>query len=77
MREAQSRDDGIDIIGHYHSHPDGPAAPSATDLSMAYEPKMIWLICRVAPNDDVTVGAFQPRTDGAAFNTLNVVVDTD
>ena len=35
------------IVGHYHSHPDGPAAPSATDRSMAFEPDLVWLICRV------------------------------
>ena len=75
MREAQSRNDGVDIIGHYHSHPDGPAAPSAKDLSMAYEPNMVWLICRVAPNEEVTIGAFQPCSDRSAFNTLELVIN--
>jgi len=36
------------IIGHYHSHPDQAAEPSATDLSMAFEPDLIWLITAVA-----------------------------
>ncbi len=36
------------IVGHYHSHPDHPARPSETDLKMAYEPEMIWLITAVA-----------------------------
>jgi proteasome lid subunit RPN8/RPN11 len=35
------------IIGHYHSHPDHPAQPSATDLSMAYEPDLVWMITSV------------------------------
>jgi proteasome lid subunit RPN8/RPN11 len=40
--------DGPDkIIGHYHSHPDHAAEPSATDLAMAFEPEMVWLIVAV------------------------------
>lgn len=35
------------IIGHYHSHPDHPPEPSETDLDMAFEPELIWLITAV------------------------------
>lgn len=35
------------IVGHYHSHPDHPAQPSARDLEMAYEPEMVWVIVAV------------------------------
>jgi proteasome lid subunit RPN8/RPN11 len=34
-REVRAR--GLDIIGIYHSHPDHPAQPSATDLAAAWE----------------------------------------
>jgi len=50
MRELEQRSTQTHtqaIIGHYHSHPDHPAAPSETDLAMAYEPDMIWLIAAV------------------------------
>jgi proteasome lid subunit RPN8/RPN11 len=40
-----SRDD---IVGHYHSHPEAPAAPSAYDASMVFEPDLIWVIVAVA-----------------------------
>ncbi|CAA7621575.1 Mov34/MPN/PAD-1 [Candidatus Terasakiella magnetica] len=36
------------IVGHWHSHPDGTAQPSATDLAMAWEPDLVWLIVGVA-----------------------------
>ncbi|HER25980.1 MAG TPA: M67 family peptidase, partial [Rhodospirillales bacterium] len=36
------------IVGHYHSHPDHPARPSATDLEMAFEPDLLWLIVAIA-----------------------------
>lgn len=42
--ERECRGGGERVIGHWHSHPDGPARPSATDLAMAYEPDLVWLI---------------------------------
>lgn len=76
MRDLQSRNDGTDIIGHYHSHPDGPAAPSATDLSMAYESNMVWLICRVTEDDNHVVKAFRPKSDRSAFDHLELVIES-
>lgn len=34
------------VIGHYHSHPRGPAEPSARDIDDAHDPDLLWLICR-------------------------------
>ena len=38
------RDGGPRLIGYYHSHPRGPARPSATDRKMAAGDGMIWAI---------------------------------
>ncbi|CUW41157.1 putative CysO-cysteine peptidase [Magnetospirillum sp. XM-1] len=38
------------VVGHWHSHPDGSARPSATDLAQAWEPELIWLIVGIAPD---------------------------
>ncbi|OFX10626.1 MAG: hypothetical protein A2516_07735 [Alphaproteobacteria bacterium RIFOXYD12_FULL_60_8] len=46
--ERGARAGGDRLIGHYHSHPDHPAQPSATDRAMAFEPNLIWLIVPVA-----------------------------
>jgi proteasome lid subunit RPN8/RPN11 len=35
--DAACRADGIDIVGFYHTHPDHPARPSATDLRFAQQ----------------------------------------
>lgn len=37
-----------DIVGHYHSHPEASAAPSAYDASLVFEPDLIWVIVAVA-----------------------------
>ena len=44
--ERQAADDGMDIVGVYHSHPDAPAEPSAFDLAHAW-PNQIYLIVSV------------------------------
>ncbi len=32
------------VVGHYHSHPQGPAQPSPRDLAMAFDPEALWLL---------------------------------
>jgi proteasome lid subunit RPN8/RPN11 len=43
------------VVGHYHSHPDGSALPSPTDLAEAWEPELIWLIVGVVEGQAVQV----------------------
>lgn len=75
MRMIESLNDGTEIIGHYHSHPDHPAEPSATDLSMAYEVDFIWLICASTKIGGGEIGAFRPKSDQSGFDTLNFVIE--
>lgn len=51
------------VLGHFHSHPDHPAQPSARDLERAWEPEMIWLITAVL--------------DGQAIQTTAHVLDSE
>lgn len=37
-------DGGLAVLGHYHSHPNGPAAPSASDADAAMPDGRLWLI---------------------------------
>lgn len=53
LRESGGKDR---IIGHYHSHTDGTAEPSAADRAMAFEPELAWVIVGVV--------------DGQAIQTL-------
>ena len=39
-----AREGGIQVLGHYHSHPSGVAAPSATDAACAAPDGSLWLI---------------------------------
>jgi desampylase len=39
-----AREGGAALIGHYHSHPNGPARPSPADAAAADEEGRLWLI---------------------------------
>ena len=45
------------VVGHYHSHPNGQARPSAHDIAMAHEPNAVWMIVPVDRGEVVA-----PRT---------------
>ncbi len=45
--ERRLRGGDLRIVGHWHSHPDGSARPSASDLAEAWEPDLVWLIVGV------------------------------
>ncbi len=40
----EARGAGLAVVGHYHSHPDGIAAPSPRDAARAVADGQIWLI---------------------------------
>jgi proteasome lid subunit RPN8/RPN11 len=60
------------IVGHYHSHPDGSAAPSAYDRAMAFEPELVWLITAIAAGQALETAAF--RIDGAGTRRHTLVI---
>lgn len=72
MRTLESLNDGTEIIGHYHSHPDHPAAPSNTDLAMVYETDFVWLICAVTNDGAGALNAFIPREDRSRFDDVTI-----
>ena len=58
------------IIGHYHSHPNHPAQPSVTDLDMAYEPNLVWLITSVVDGQATLTTAHCVNADGSQFRQI-------
>ncbi len=56
------------MIGHYHSHPSGIAAPSATDAAQAAPDGAFWII--VAGTD---LTAWRAASDGAVHGRFDPV----
>jgi proteasome lid subunit RPN8/RPN11 len=68
--EKECRISGERVLGHWHSHPDGRAAPSATDLAMAYEPDLAWLIVGVDAGGAAQAEAFRPDAQSGGFRAV-------
>lgn len=70
--ERELRDSGGKdrIVGHYHSHPDGTADPSATDRAMAYEPDLAWIIVGVVDGQAIYTQAHRFDDKRAAFRPV-------
>jgi proteasome lid subunit RPN8/RPN11 len=45
--QATAREEGLEILGFYHSHPDHSAEPSPTDLREAHWTGCVYVICGV------------------------------
>jgi proteasome lid subunit RPN8/RPN11 len=63
MREIRAAK--LDLLGIYHSHPNGNNEPSATDIAQAYYPCTAYFILSPLADAPIPVRAFVIR-DGAA-----------
>lgn len=64
QREVDAQ--GKEVVGFYHSHPDHPALPSATDLAEAHWPGCSYVITRVAAGRAEETRSFLLEGDGEA-----------
>jgi proteasome lid subunit RPN8/RPN11 len=64
------RGTGRDIIGCYHSHPNGRPEPSPRDLEGAGEEDFVWLIAALAADAAVEIAAF--AYGSGAFAAVNL-----
>jgi proteasome lid subunit RPN8/RPN11 len=53
-----ARQEALEIVGIYHSHPDHPAIPSECDRRLAW-PQYIYVICRVEKGSVTETTAWQ------------------
>lgn len=65
------------VVGFYHSHPDGPARPSATDAARASWPGYVYAVVSLAGGDaddgGPAVGAWTWTGEGFAAESVRVV----
>lgn len=55
------------VVGLYHSHPEGDAAPSATDRARAWEPDLVWVIVALERGRVAALAAHAITPAGATF----------
>lgn len=62
QREARGR--GEEVVGLYHSHPDGGTRPSDRDRAAALEPGLVWVIAAPAAAPGADLAAWLAGGDG-------------
>lgn len=65
-----ARAGGLAVIGHYHSHPSGPARPSPADAAAAHGDGALWMI--LGPDDTGLFAAVAGGAIHAAFEPLSL-----
>ncbi len=71
LGEIGKKPQGLErVVGHYHSHPDHPAEPSAHDLACAFELALIWVIISLDRGKVRAVAAHRLRNDEAEFQQI-------
>ena len=68
--ERRVRDEALDLVGVYHSHPDGEAMPSETDIERAWESSLVWLITAVKKGSAVTTTAHLALESAVRFREI-------
>jgi len=65
--ERFAREQKLDVVGYYHSHPDHPAIPSQFDLDHAL-PVWTYIIVSVESGKAVDIRAWEMENDRSKFN---------
>lgn len=67
--EKVAAEEGLDIVGIYHSHPDHPARPSTTDLQTATFPGYTYVIVSVRGGRAAELTAWSLAGDRSKFES--------
>ncbi|MER3426710.1 MAG: hypothetical protein C4334_01220 [Pyrinomonas sp.] len=70
--ERRARQQGLEIVGFYHSHPDHPAVPSSYDLEHAL-PVYSYIIVAVERSATHELRSWQLRDDRSQFDEEEIL----
>ncbi len=75
IAEKEARREGLDIIGHYHSHPDHPSRPSQYDLDHATWPRSAFAIISVHHGAAKELTSWLLQDDRAKFKPQTIEIE--
>jgi proteasome lid subunit RPN8/RPN11 len=73
--EMRTRQEGVTLLGFYHSHPDAPAEPSPYDLRQAW-PNFDYIIVSVVRAEPGHITCWRLREDRSAFESEDITWPT-
>ena len=71
--EQYARDNRVEVVGFYHSHPDSPAVPSQYDLEHAW-PQYSYIIVATTKGDTGDLRSWEQRTDRSQFDEEKIEI---
>ncbi len=74
--EKWAEEQGLQLLGFYHSHPDHPAQPSQYDLQHAW-PNLVYLIMQIQQGHPQELNGFMLATSRERFNPITVEILED
>ncbi len=74
--DRAARQQGLDVVGTYHSHPDHPARPSPTDLEHATFPGFTYIIVSVQQGVPADLTTWSLAPDRSRFEPEDVALTT-
>ena len=66
------RNEGLDLIANYHSHPETPARPSREDIRLAFDPNILYFIISLA-QANIDVKAFRINSSTVEKAEIEVI----
>ena len=72
--EKQAKDEGLTLLGFYHTHPDHPCKPSQTDLNYAW-PFFSYIILSVEKQKPAQIKSFVLEQKGHQFDEEKLVFE--
>lgn len=67
-----ARQNGLKVIGNWHSHPSSPSRPSEEDIRLAYDPSILYFILSLAADTPV-LNPFRIRNGQVEKLSLEVI----
>jgi len=71
MRELEGTNE--QIVGHFHSHPNGSAIPSERDKKMALDKEMVWIIVPVTDGKAGDPMAYAVAEEEKSFLSIRLI----
>jgi len=71
--QKKLRDGTERILGHYHSHPEGRAAPSIHDQAQNHDSRLTWLIVQVTDGCCRDIAAFATEEQAGSLTAIPLI----
>lgn len=68
----QAREEGLTLLGNWHSHPESPSRPSEEDIRLAYDSTASYLILSLQSRQAPNLNAFRIQDGAYAWDILEL-----